>query len=194
MNPKKIFARSFIIISQTIIAYFLIIIPAEYLLTEKYLILKYLYPHQKTLIFLIVFLAVFSINYFLPKVRKAGERFWPILLAALVVSLFVNQAYVGYYNRLQESPKIYSLSNDWSIVGMEIEIDGKNFGPVWQMGKVKVDDFELQIKDWTEEKIIVIQPHPPQFFTGELYVEKYNGRISNRLPFTIKSPGELHQE
>jgi len=194
MDLRKNLTNSFLVIAQTITLYLLIIIPAEYLLTEKYLILKYLHHQQKTLIFLAAFLAVFSLNYFLPKVRKTGERFWPIWVAALVVSLFVNQAYVGYYNRLQESPKIYSLSSDWSIVGMEIEIEGKNFGPIWQMGRVKVDNLELQIKDWTEEKIVVTQPHPPKFFTGRLCVEKDNGKVSNCLPFTIKNPGELHQE
>ncbi len=191
---KKYLIRFLPVICQTIVLYLLIIIPAEYLLTEKYSLLKFIYPRQKTLFFLTVFLLVFLLNYFLLRVKKAGERFWPVLVAALIASLFVNRAYLDFCHRLQETPKIYSLSSDWSIVGMEVEVDGKNFGPAWRMGKVVVDDFEMQIKDWTEEKIIVVQPHPPQFFSGELCVEKYNGRTSNCLPFTIKDPGELHRE
>ncbi len=194
MNLKKIFTNSFIVIAQTIIFYLLIIIPTEYFLTEKHLLLKYIHPHQKTLIFLVLFLILFLLNYLSSKTKRIGEKLWPVLAVALIMALFVNRAYTGFYNRRQENPKIYSLSSDWSIVGMEIEIEGKNFGPVWQMGKVVVDDFPMQVKDWTEEKIVVIQPHPPRFFTGELCVEKGNGRISNCLPFTIKNPGELHQE
>jgi hypothetical protein len=160
----------------------------------KYSLLKFIYPHQKTIVFLAVFLAVFLLNYFSSKIKKMGTRFWPTLAVALLASLFANRAYTNFYNHLQESPKIYSLSSDWSIVGMEIEIDGKNFGSAWQVGKVKVNNFEFQIKDWTEEKIVVAQPHPPRFFSGELYVEKYNGKTSNHLPFIIRDPGELHQE
>ncbi|MDD3532158.1 MAG: IPT/TIG domain-containing protein [Candidatus Shapirobacteria bacterium] len=194
MNLKKTIIFPLVVIAQTIIFYLLVIIPAEYFLTEKYLILKYIYPQQKTRVFLTIFLIIFLLNYFFFKIKKMGEKFWPVLAAALTVALFVNRAYTGFYHRLQENPKIYSLSSDWSIVGMEVEIDGKNFGSTWQAGKVAVDNFEFQIKDWTEEKIVVAQPHPPQFFSGELCVEKGNGRVSNCLPFTIKSPGELHQE
>lgn len=193
-TKPRVLPLPIIVCLETIILYLVFIIPAEYLLTEKYSLLKFIYPQQKTTVFLIVFISIFLANYFHPKFRKIARIHSFILVVILVIALFANQNYADFYQRLQESPKIYSLSSDWSIVGMEIEIDGKNFGPAWQMGKVKVDDFELQIKDWTEEKIIVVQPHPPQIFTGELYVEKYNGRNSNCLPFTIKNPGELHQE
>jgi hypothetical protein len=194
MNLKKIFTSSFIIIAQTTVLYLLIIIPTEYFLTEKHLLLKYIHPHQKTLIFLVLFLILFLLNYLSSKTKRIGEKFWPVLAITLITALFVNRAYTGFYQHQQEFPKIYSLSSDWSIVGMEIEIEGKNFGPAWRMGKIKVDDFEMQVKDWTEEKIVVIQPHPPRFFSGELCVEKDNGRKSNCLPFTIKNPGELPQE
>lgn len=192
-TKSRIFPLPLIISLETIIFYLVTIIPIEYLLTEKYFVLKFIYPRQKTTIFLIIFAVVFLANYFRPKFKMMGQRRSLFLVITLFIVLFTNQTYANFYNRLQETPKIYSLSSDWSIVGMEIEVDGKNFGSAWQMGKVRVDDFEFQIKDWTEENIVVIQPHPPQFFTGEFYVEKYDGKISNRLPFTVRSPGELHQ-
>jgi len=194
MNLKKTIIFPLVVIAQTIIFYLLVIIPAEYLLTEKYSLLKFIYPQQKTTIFLIIFISIFLANYFQPKFKKIGQRLSLVLVIVLVIVLFVNRAYTGFYHRLQENPKVYSLSSDWSIVGMKIEIEGKNFGPAWRKGRVAVGDFPMQTKAWTEEKIVVIQPHPPQFFTGELCVEKGNGRVSNCLPFTIKSPGELHQE
>ena len=199
---KKFLLLALLVIAQTIIFYFLLIIPAEYLLTEKFLVLKHISSSQKTFLLLAVFLIVFLANYFSSKIQKIGAKFWPVFLVALIVCLFVNRAYTGFYQRLQEEPKIYRILSswatvgqpkeiNWSMVGMEIIIDGKNFGPVWQPGEVFVDDFEFQVKEWGEEKIIVIQPHPPRFFNGSLYVQKYDGRESNRLPFTIRNPGEL---
>ncbi|MBP8591209.1 hypothetical protein KBI33_01920 [Candidatus Shapirobacteria bacterium] len=202
---KKFLLPALLIASQTIILYLLLVIPAEYLLTEKFLILKYISSLQKTFLFLAVFLIFFLVNYFSRRAQKAGAKFWPVFLAALFVVLLVNRAYTDFYQRLQEEPKIYRVFSswattgepkeiDWSIVGMEIIIDGKNFGSAWQPGKVLVDDFEFQIKEWGEEKIIAVQPHPSRFFSGSLYVQKDNGRESNRLPFTIRDPGELEQK
>jgi hypothetical protein len=199
---KKFLLRALLVIAQTIIFYLLLIIPAEYLLTEKFLVLKHISSSQKTFLLLAVFLAVFLVNYFSRRVKKIGAKFWPVFFAALIVGLFVNRAYTDFYQRLQEEPKIYRILSswavvgepkeiNWSMVGMEIIIDGKNFGPAWQSGKVFVDGLEFQIKEWGEEKIIAIQPHPPRFFSGSLYVQKYDGRESNRLPFTIRDPGEL---
>ena len=199
---KKFLLRALLVIAQTIIFYLLLIIPAEYLLTEKFLVLKHISSSQKTFLLLAVFLAVFLVNYFSRRVKKIGAKFWPVFFAALIVGLFVNRAYTDFYQRLQEEPKIYRILSswavvgepkeiNWSMVGMEIIIDGKNFGPAWQPGKVFVDGLEFQIKEWGEEKIIAIQPHTPRFLKGGLYVQKYEGRKSNRLPFTIRDPGEL---
>jgi hypothetical protein len=199
---KKFLLSALLVVAQTIIFYLLLIIPAEYLLTEKFLVLKHISSSQKTFLLLAVFLAVFLVNYFSRRVKKIGAKFWPVFFAALIVGLFVNRAYTDFYQRLQEEPKIYRILSswavvgepkeiNWSMVGMEIIIDGKNFGPAWQPGKVFVDGLEFQIKEWGEEKIIAIQPHPPRFFKGGLYVQKYNGRESNRLPFEIRDPGEL---
>jgi len=191
---KKYLAFFLPVICQTVVFYLFIIIPLEYFLTEKYSFLKFIHPQQKTTLFLIIFTIVFLANYCQPQIRKIGQRLGLVLMVFLIIALLADQAYTEFYQRLQENPKIYSLSSDWSIVGMEIEIDGKNFGPAWQAGKVTVDDFQMQVKDWAEEKIIILQPHLPRFFTGELCVEKYNGRVSNCFPFTIRNPGELHQE
>jgi len=182
-----------IISAQTIVWYLLIIIPAEYLLTEKYLILKYIKPHTKTYIFLSIFLIVFLLNFLSKRLAKISKKCWPVLLAFLIALLFANKSYTSFYNELQKQPKIYSLSSDWSIVGMEIEIDGKNFGPIWKKGRIMVNDFELQTQEWSEEKIVAVQPVPDKYFQGEIYVENHFGNKSNKLPFKIRDPGELHQ-
>jgi hypothetical protein len=184
---------SLLIVAQTIIAYLIIIIPAEYLLTEKYFVIPTIDPIAKTYLFLILFLIFFLVNFFLPKFKKISIKYWPIFLAALVISLIVSQAYAAFYNRLQENPKIFSLSSDWSIVGMEIEINGKNFGPAWQAGQVSVGDFIFRVEDWSENKIIVAQPNTTNYFTDQICVTKYNGKVSNCLPFKIRDPGELQQ-
>jgi len=182
-----------IVSAQTIALYLLIIIPAEYLLTEKYLIFKHIKPHTKTYIFLLIFLIVFLLNFLSKRLAKISKKCWPILLAFLIALLFVNKSYTSFYNELQKQPKIYSLSSDWSIVGMRIEIDGKNFGPIWRGGRVIVDDFELQTQEWSEEKIVAVQPVPDKYFQGEICIENHFGNKSNKLPFKIRDPGELHQ-
>jgi len=179
---------------QTIILYLFIIIPAEYLLTEKYLIFKYIEPHTKTCIFLSIFLIVFFLNFLSKKLAKISKKYWPVLLASLIALLFVNRSYTSFYNKLQEQPKIYSLSSDWSIVGMEIEIDGKNFGSIWEKGRVMVGTLEFQTQEWSNEKIVAVQPVPDKYFQGEIYVENHFGNESNKLPFKIRDPGELHQQ
>jgi len=183
-----------IVSAQTIILYLLIIIPAEYLLTEKYLIFKHIKPHTKTYILLSIFLLVFLLNFLFKKLAKISKKYWPVLLAALVALLFTNRAYTSFYNDLQKQPKIYSLSSDWSIVAMRIEIDGKNFGPAWQKGQVFVDDFKLrtETENWSEERIIAVQPVPNKYFQGEIYVENHFENTSNKLSFRVRDPGELH--
>jgi len=177
---------------ESLIVYLLIIIPAEYLLTEKWLILTRITTDQKTYLLLAVFLLIFLLNYFFQKVNRLGRRGWQIVVVIFIFLLWGNKNYLKYYHRLQELPRIYNISSDWSIVGMQITIEGKNFGPVWQKGKVTVDDFEMQIVDWSEEKIIVEQPHPPEYFLGQMVVKNWRGNKSNGVAFTILDPGELN--
>jgi len=176
---------------ETFIIYIIIIISAEYLLTEKYLILKYIHGNQKTYIFLAIFLLTFLANYFFQKVNRAGKKYWQPILALFIALLCANHIYIGYYNNLQKQPRIYSVSPTWSIIGTPITIDGKNFGPIWKKGTVKVNSFEFAIKEWDEEKIIAIQPAPKKYFIGEMVVSNHFGNQSNKVEFKIRDPNEL---
>lgn len=177
---------------ESLIVYLLIIIPAEYLLTEKWLILTRITTDQKTYLLLAVFLLVFLANYFFQKVGRLGRRGWQVIVLIFILLLWGNKNYLKYYNRLQEFPKIYNISSDWSIVGKQITITGKNFGPVWQKGKVTVDDFEMLILDWSEEEIVAEQPHPPEYFSGQMTVKNWRGNTSNGVAFEVRNPGELN--
>ncbi len=173
---------------ESLIIYLLIIIPTEYLLTEHWLIWKRVSQAQKTGLFLAVFLIVFLFNQPGKSFRFFGKKHWPIIFLFLIGLLWGNGVYRGYYNRRQEIPRIYSLSSDWSIVGKQITIDGKNFGPVWRAGKVAVDDLEFMVVDWSEEKIIIAQPHPDRFFSGTIMVKNWRGNTSNSVDFEIRDP------
>jgi len=177
---------------ESLIVYLLIIIPTEYLLTERWLILTRITADQKTYLLLAVFLLIFLANYFFRGVVRLGRRGWQVIILVFICLLWGNKNYLQYYNRLQEFPRIYSLSSDWSIVGKQITITGKNFGPVWQKGKVAVDDFEMQIVDWSEEEIIAEQPHPPEYFSGQMTVKNWRGNTSNGVAFEVRDPGELN--
>jgi hypothetical protein len=178
---------------ESLIVYLLIIIPAEYLLTEKWLILTKITADQKAYLLLAVFLLIFLLNYFFQKVNRLGRRGWQIIVIIFICLLWGNKNYLRYYRRLQEFPKIYNISSDWSIVGKQITITGKNFGPVWQKGKVTVDDFEMLIIDWSEEEIVAEQPHPPEYFWGQMMVKNWRGNKSNGVAFTVLDPGKLDQ-
>lgn len=194
MSFKKTALSSLFIALEAIFFYLLLIIPGEYFLTEKFLVFKYIKPAVKTYILLGVFLLTFIVHQKWKKMFSWERRFWPAIVILFVAALFANRAYSSFYQNLQRYPKIYSLSSDWSIVGMEIVIDGKNFGPTWKKGEVRVDDFPFLIKEWSEEKIVAVQPVPKKYFLGKIYVRKADGLESNRLPFKVRDPGELHQE
>jgi len=196
MSFKKTALSSLFIALEAIFFYLLLIIPGEYLLTEKFLVFKYIRPATKTYILLGVFLLTFVIHQKWKKAFSWERRFWPAIAVLFVAALFANRAYSSFYQGLQRYPKIYSLSSDWSIVGMEIVIDGKNFGPAWKKGEVLVDDFPFLVKEWSEEKIVAVQPVPPMshYFKGKMYVIKENGEKSNKVPFNVRDPGELHRK
>ena len=180
-----------LVVLETLIVYLLIIIPTEYLLTEKWLILTRITADQKTYLLLAVFLLTFLANYFFQRVARLSRRGWQVIVLVLIFLFWGNKNYTKYYNRLQEFPRIYSLSSDWSIVGKQIIIEGKNFGPIWRQGKVTVDDFEMLILDWSEEAIVAEQPHTPEYFLGQMTVKNWRGNKSNGVAFKVRDPGKL---
>jgi len=75
-----------------------------------------------------------------------------------------------------------------------VEIEGKNFGPVWQPGEVKVDDLQFEIKSWSEERIETVQPVPNRFWKGNLYVINNYGQKSNSFEYEIYDPAKLNEK
>ncbi|MGI6278814.1 MAG: hypothetical protein ACOYJ8_03355 [Patescibacteria group bacterium] len=188
---KEYLVSPILVALETIIIYLITIIPAEYLLSEKWLVIRRITDNQKTYYFLAIFLIIFLLNHFFKKAARAGERGWQIIILAFIAALWGNQQYQDYYGQIQNQPRIYSVSDNWTIVAKPITIEGKNFCPAWQAGEVKVNDFSFNVLEWSEEKIVAEQPVSPDYFTGQLYVENCHGKKSNSIVFEILDPGEL---
>jgi hypothetical protein len=185
------YSLSIIVSLETITVFLLVIIPAEYLLMEKFLVYKFIDGRVKSRLFILIFLSLFVLNYFLKKFRKFGQKYLKILVLACLLSIIGNKFYSNYYGRLQQYPKIYSVSSNWSIQGMPIIIEGKNFGEAWEKGKVKVGDIVFEIQSWSSQKIVATQPVPDHFFQGTLKVIKNNNDESQEIPFEIRDPSTL---
>lgn len=178
-------------ILETIIVYIIFIILLEYTLTEKFLVFPAISSFFKTAIFLI-FLFVFLIIIYWKNFR-IREAYWIILVFLTFLSLFIYQKYNLFYTELQKYPKIFKISSNWGIQGTKIEILGKNFGPEWLPGEVKVGDLKFIVKYWSPGKIIIEQPVPSKFFKDKLYVENYYGCRSNLVDFEVLDPKYLSQ-
>jgi len=188
--PKQL-VQAILTAIETFTVYLILIIPVELLLTEKLLITPVINNQTKTIIFGAIFLIIFSFNFFNSKFSASIKKTASLILLFFVVSLFVNHAYQGYYGRLQNQPKIYSISSPWGIQDMRIDIRGKNFAPAWQEGKIYVDNLRLRSEKWTENEVIAVLPVPPRHFKGKIYIVDNKGAESNTLPFTIKNPDFL---
>jgi hypothetical protein len=182
--PLVVFLEAFIL-------YLLTIIPAEYLLTEKFLIFPTISAQAKTGLFAAIFFVTFIFNYFNRAVLEKSLKILPVLIILFIIGLFAHRAYSNFYSSLQSRPKIFTISSDWGIQAMPITISGKNFGPAWARGEVYVDDVPMIIQDWSEEEIVAKLPVPPRHFRGRLFVIGANGEKSNSYPFEIKNPDFL---
>jgi len=185
---------------ETISAYILIIVSLEYFLTEYFLVFRYITADIKTYIFLAILLVIFSMNY----IFRTKAQFNRILIAFILILTvglgFGYKKYLNYYGELQQFPKIYKISKNYGFQGTIINIEGKNFGPTWQPGKVYVKDlflrpdrqaFEFMVKFWSPDLVIVEQPVPERFFKGQLYLQKFNDKESNPKDFEITNPNLL---
>ncbi len=180
-----------IIVLETIIVSLVLIIGAEYLLTEVFYLMRYLRTPVKTEIFLITLVIVFALNYFWPKFKKLGKEIIPLLIVVFIGMLFGYKKYQNFYNKLQREPKIYSISSDWSIQAKRIVIEGKNFGWAHDYSKVIADDERFLVDSWTPERIVVSGPLTGNFGQHELQVVLFNGQKSRKIPFKFRDPAEL---
>jgi len=182
---------------ESIIAYVFLIMSLEYLLTEYFLITPYISGVWKTALFIFLLIVFVLVYYFRNQGRKASRKKILFLIFLTFVSLLVFREYRRFYDFLQQFPKIYKISSSWGIQGIEIKIEGKNFGPTWQPGKVFVDEVEFIVKEWSPNLIVAEQPVPPCFKKGNLRVISNKNTISNGVSFEIKDPiflqAEYHQ-
>ncbi len=188
---KKAISFPLVIFLETLIIYLLVIIPTEYLLTEKFLFIPHITTSLKTALFVVVFLLVFLANRSLSGFWQKSQKLLPLLLILFAASLFLNRTYANFYNSLQNKPKIFATSSSWGIQAMPVVITGKNFGPVWRSGQVYVDQVSMLVKDWSEEKIVITLPVPPKHFKGQLFVVSAEGEKSNAVAFEIRNPDFL---
>jgi len=188
---KKEIFLPIVVFLETFITYFLIIIPTEYFLTEKFLIIPTISNQIKTTLFISIFLIVFLLNYFGASFFEKSKKLLPLLVILFVASLFLNRSYSDYYSSLQDQPKIYKISSDWGIQAMSITITGKNFGSIWEKGEVRVDEVVMEVESWQDDQIVAHLPVPPRHFQGRLFVIGANGEKSNSYPFEIRNPDFL---
>lgn len=170
--------------------YFVLFLPIEYYLTEIQLSVSKV-PSVINTVILFSFLLI--ANLFNLKNLINGRR--RTVLAILFFS--ISFAYYGYYHQIKLSreylPKIIKVSPTRFIQGEFIEIDGTNFGPTYNKGKVIINESEFIAKDWNDNKIIIESPVPDKFGTYYLYVKTKEGKISNQIPIEILNPDYLRQ-
>jgi hypothetical protein len=200
LSAKEKIKLAIICLLEAISVYILIIVPIEYFLTEYFLVFKYISGDIKTYIFLAILLIILWLNYIFRNKFQFNKIFMTAVLILTVGLGFGYKRYLSYYGWLQTYPKIFNLSHDWGIQRSFISIEGKNFGPTWQPGKVYIKDnllrsdnqnMEFIIKFWSPDLVIIEQPVPERFFKGQLYLQKFNGRESNPKDFEIKDPSFL---
>lgn len=183
---------SIVVCLETIVLFLIIIIPTEYLLTEKYLICTYVDSRTKTIIFLAILIILYLLNYFWKSFADIGKHLFLPLCLFTLAAIIGNRYYLQYYSYLQQFPRIYSISSNWAIQGMPITITGKNFGPTWNPGTVKIGNLDfVQIEYWSDEKIIVTTPVPNKFSDTYLFVVNFAGQESNKVDFEIRNPDKL---
>lgn len=178
-------------ILEAVIFYILVVIPAEYFLTERFLVFPFLPPDVKTFIFIAILTIIFVINFFSIPPKRFSWLFFIIVFILTGLSAFGYKKYLNYYGELQTYPKIYSVSHEWGIQASLINIEGKNFGPTWQPGRVFVNEIEFRVIFWSPYLVVAEQPIPSGFFKGKLYVQDFDNKRSNGWEFEIKDPGSL---
>jgi len=169
--------------------YALIYLPIEFLITEILLITPEIFSFV-SLIFLLVLIIIFSLVSW-NKVLKTKSLRWKlavfVAVSGLVYGVYRHQKLAREY-----LPKIYEISPGSGIQAEIIEIRGVNFHPIWKKGKIYLGEDEMVVRDWNEELIKAEQPVPSKFGQVELWVERKDGVVSNKMVFEIKDAGKLN--
>jgi hypothetical protein len=170
---------------------FLILIytPLEFRITEIWLLTPQINKYIPTLILITLVLIFNFFNW--EKILSKGRIVIFLFILIFGFSCFVYYDYRNDKLSLEYLPKIYKISNLWGIQGTVIKIDGVNFLPAWEKGKVLLGEEEFHIKSWDDKSIIVEQPVMSRFGNFELYLIRADGLISNKVLFLVRDPKEL---
>jgi len=137
---------------SVLIIFFVTVDVFEYLTTEYWWIqdsTNYTYNS----IYLLILLALAALIDWSQLIKKKKKLKWIIGLLFLII-LIAHQKYSNFYRELQKYPKIKKISKDWGLAGSWVKIEGRNFGEVYEEGKVYLTDEEMIIKKWTDKEII----------------------------------------
>lgn len=169
--------------------YCLIFLPIEFSLTELYFIIP-MVPKLIGTICITFLIVLFALIGWQKLLRTKLSLF--ILLIFLVTSSFAYKVYHNEKKSREYLPKIYSISPNWGIQGVLVDIEGLNFGPAWRKGKVKYDGEEMTIVSWNDDEIIAEVQVPSKFGQTFLFVQKYSNISSNQVGFELRDPNNLH--
>lgn len=175
-------------VALALTVYILTYLPIEFLTTEILLIVPKIPPHF-SLFFLLLLVIGFSLAKW-ERILKIRAFAW-VLVGSVVLSGFGYGIYRSHKLAREYLPKIYRISPNSGIQAEIVEIKGVNFFPVWKRGRILVGKQETKVKFWNEELIKAEMPVPNKFGPVELFIERSDGVISNKVPFVIKDPGEL---
>lgn len=169
--------------------YFILFLPLEYYLTEIQFSVSKVPPIINTGI-LFLFLLITNLFNFKNILNGKGK----IIISTLLISF--SFIYYGYYHQIKLSreylPKINKISPSRFIQGEIIEIDGTNFGPIYDKGKVIINEKEFIVKDWSDNKIILESSVPDKYGRFNLYIKTSKGKVSNSVPIEMYDPAYLN--
>lgn len=139
-----------------LIIFFLVVDSYEYLTTEYWWIQDSgNYIHNTIFLFvLILLMSLFDWE----NINKRHKNFKFVVTILFVLTIIAHKQYSAYYEDLQKYPKLASISKDWGTTGSWVKLEGRNFGEVYEEGKVYLDDEEMIIKKWTNKEIIFEVP------------------------------------
>ena len=139
-----------------LIIFFLVVDSYEYLTTEYWWLQDSVnYLHNTIFLFaLILLISLFDLE----NINKKHKNFKFVVTILFVLTIIAHKQYSSYYEDLQKYPKLANISKDWGTTGSWVKLEGRNFGEVYEEGKVYLDDEEMIIKKWTNKEIIFEVP------------------------------------
>lgn len=158
-----------------------------FFLTEIWFVM----PNLPTWLFIIIYLASLLSTLLLHTKFKL-RKYLPVVVIAAALAVVSNHFLNKGYQELQQTPRLNTVSKNWSIQGDKIVIRGKNFGQRNSESSLQVGSTRFLIEYWDNYQIKAKQPLPTTFETSQLVLCKDQESCYTLLDnFTIKDPAEL---